>query len=146
MWQPQNPPSRFSSLSSPMCPISMLHWSTPAAKHVTCLCQWQHWERCVPTLSKEGIRSDWTTPWHHMSSSSSSSWEEPACWVALADAAAICACWAACCICSHSCWASSACCCRACRDAVEADKEKQIKRLLGLMQKNHDNKNHRIVK
>ena len=50
---------------------------------------------------------------NHISSSSSSSWDEPACCPALADAAANWACWAACCIWSHSCWASSACCCRA---------------------------------
>lgn len=69
----------------------------------------------LPTLSQEGIQAYWMAFWHHMSSSSSSSWEDPTCWAVLADAAAICACWAACCICNHSCWASSACCCRACR-------------------------------
>lgn len=94
--------------------LSQLHWCIPAAKHVSCLCRWQHWENCQLTLSHEGIQTSSAISWDHMSSSSSSSWEEPACWVALADAAAICACCAACCICSHSCWASSACCCRAC--------------------------------
>lgn len=79
---------------------------------------------CLMTLEKlvcqhcprEGFKQVITASRDHISSSSSSSWEEPACWAALADAAAICACWAACCICNHSCWASSACCCRACRN------------------------------
>ena len=77
--------------------------------------------KTADTVQERGFRPGLLPcPRDHMSSSSSSSWEEPACWEALADAAASCACWAACCICSHSCCASSACCCRACSTSTSS--------------------------
>lgn len=81
----------------------------------------------------------------HMSSSSSSSWEDPACWAELAEAAANCACWAACCICNHSCCANSACCCRAWKTAqlIRTDTESSYK--AGDKPESHSEKFHLSV-